>query len=157
MKRIAVFPGSFDPFTLGHKIIVDEGLELFDKVIVAVGVNSQKPGFLTIEKRMDLVRDIYSDNKNVDVVSYSGLTVEFCREIGAKFMLRGMRNTVDFEYERNMMQINQTLYPEIMTVLLFTPPEYVAISSSIIRELYTLGSDVSRFMPEGTDIEKYLK
>ncbi|MCD7962600.1 MAG: pantetheine-phosphate adenylyltransferase [Rikenellaceae bacterium] len=157
MEKTAVFPGSFDPFTLGHKIIVDEGLKLFDKVIVAVGVNNQKPGFIPVGRRMYLVRDIYSGNEKVEVVSYTGLTVQFCKDIGVKFMLRGMRNTVDFEYERNMMQINQSLYPEIMTVLLFTPPEYVAISSSVVRELCSFGGDVTRFMPEGIDIKKYLK
>lgn len=157
MERIAIFPGSFDPFTLGHKIIVDEGLELFDKIIVAVGVNNLKQGMLPTEGRVELIRDIYAGDSRVDVMTYDGLTVEFCKRVGAKYMLRGMRNTVDFEFERNMMQINQSLYPEIMTVLLFTPPKYVAISSSAVREIHMFGGDTSQFMPKGVVLDKYMK
>lgn len=157
MERVAIFPGSFDPFTLGHKIIVDQGIRLFDKIIIGVGVNTQKHGLLSVDRRVDLIRDVYADEARVEVMTYEGLTVEFCRQVGAKYMLRGMRNTVDFEFERNMMQINQSMYPDIMTVLLFTPPEYVAISSSIVRELHTFGGETSPFMPEGIRLEDYLK
>lgn len=156
MERIALFPGSFDPFTLGHKAIVDEGLKIFDKIIVGIGVNNEKQGLLTTSNRIKLINDIYADTPAVSVVAYEGLTGEFCRKAGAHFLLRGMRNTVDYEYERSMMVINQKLYPEITTVLLFTPAQYVAISSSIIRELVRFGTDPIELMPQNIDIKKYL-
>ena len=157
MERIAIFPGSFDPFTLGHKIVVDDGLKLFDKIIIGVGINTTKQGLLPVEKRMELIADLYTGEPRIEVMTYDGLTVEFARNVGAKYILRGMRNSVDFEFERNMMQVNQALHPEIMTVLLFTPPQYVAISSSFVREIYAFGGDTAQFMPEGIDLEKYLK
>lgn len=156
MKRVALFPGSFDPFTVGHKSIVDQGLTIFDKIIIGVGANTGKTGLLTTENRVRLIRDIYSDNHNVDVMPYEGLTGDFCRELDLQFILRGMRNTVDYEYERGMMLVNQALYPEITTLLLFTPPEYVAISSSIIRELVSFGKDPKELMPDNIDIKNYL-
>lgn len=154
--KVALFPGSFDPFTVGHQALVSEGLRFFDKVVVAVGENPEKRGLLTTENRKRLIEDLYRDEPRVEVVSYSGLTGNYCREHELKFILRGMRNTVDFDFERNMMQINQRLYPEITTVLLFTPPEYVAVSSSVIREILSFGGDVAQFMPEGVDIKDYL-
>lgn len=154
--RTALFPGSFDPFTVGHQALVSEGLRLFDKIVVAVGENPDKRGLLTTENRKRLIEDLYKDEPRVEVVSYSGLTGNYCRENELKFILRGMRNTVDFDFERNMMQINQRLYPEITTVLLFTPSEYVAVSSSVIREILSFGGDVAQFMPQGVDIKDYL-
>ena len=154
--KTALFPGSFDPFTVGHQARVSEGLRFFDRVIVAVGENPDKRGLLTTENRKRLIEDLYRDEPRVEVVSYSGLTGNYCREHEIKFILRGMRNTVDFDFERNMMQINQRLYPEITTVLLFTPSEYVAVSSSVIREILSFGGDVAQFMPEGVNIEDYL-
>lgn len=155
--RTAFFPGSFDPFTIGHQALVEQGLKMFDRVIVAVGENSDKRGLLPMEQRKKLIEDLYRDEPRVEVVSYKGLTGDYCREHQLNLLLRGMRNTVDFDYERNMMQINQRLYPEITTVLLFTPPEYVAVSSSVIREILSFGGSVDQFMPEGIDIKKYLK
>ena len=154
--KTALFPGSFDPFTVGHQALVSEGLRFFDKVVVAVGENPEKRGLLTTENRKRLSEDLYRDEPRVEVVSYSGLTGNYCREHELKFILRGMRNTVDFDFERNMMQINQRLYPEITTVLLFTPSEYVAVSSSVIREILSFGGDVAQFMPAGVDIKDYL-
>ena len=154
--KTALFPGSFDPFTVGHQALVSEGLRFFDRVIVAVGENPDKRGLLTTENRKRLIEDLYRDEPRVEVVSYSGLTGNYCREHELKFILRGMRNTVDFDFERNMMQINQRLYPEITTVLLFTPSEYVAVSSSVIREILSFGGDVAQFMPKGVKIENYL-
>ena len=156
MDRTALFPGSFDPFTIGHQSIVDEGLKIFDRIIVGVGINSEKRGLLTNENKVRLIRDIYHDNPRVEVTAYEGLTGDYCRSRGIRFLLRGMRNTVDYEYERGMMLINQKLYPEITTVLLFTPPEYVAISSSMIRELVSFGSDPIALMPQNIDIKNYL-
>lgn len=154
--RTALFPGSFDPFTVGHQALVSEGLRFFDKIVVAVGENPDKRGLLTTANRKRLIEDLYKDEPRVEVVSYSGLTGNYCRENELKFILRGMRNTVDFDFERNMMQINQRLYPEITTVLLFTPSEYVAVSSSVIREILSFGGDVAQFMPQGVDIKDYL-
>lgn len=156
MCRVALFPGSFDPFTIGHKAIVDEGLKIFDKIVVGVGHNNDKSGMLTIDNRLRLIDDIYRDNPRVEAKAYHGLTGDFCRELGITFLLRGMRNTVDYEYERSIMLVNQKLYPEISTVLLFTPPEYVAISSSIIRELVHFGRDPIELMPENIDIKNYI-
>jgi pantetheine-phosphate adenylyltransferase len=141
---------------MGHKSIVDQGLTIFDRIVVGVGANNDKRGLLTVENRVRLIDDIYKGNPAVAVMAYDKLTGDFCREIGAGFLLRGMRNTVDYEYERGMMLLNQKLYPEITTVLLFTPPEYVAISSSMIRELVSFGHDPRELMPAQIDIKNYL-
>lgn len=135
---------------------MDEGLKIFDRIIVGVGINSEKRGLLTNENKVRLIRDIYRNNPRVEVIAYEGMTGDYCRSRGIRFLLRGMRNTVDYEYERGMMLINQKLYPEITTVLLFTPPEYVAISSSMIRELVSFGSDPIALMPQNIDIKNYL-
>ena len=111
MNRTALFPGSFDPFTLGHKIVVDQGLELFERIVIAVGVNTEKRGLLTPENRARLIRDLYRNDSRIEVVIYNELTGKVCRQLGIDTILRGLRNTVDFEYERNIMQVNQTLFP----------------------------------------------
>lgn len=157
MERIAIFPGSFDPFTLGHQMVVADGLKLFDRIIIGVGINTSKQGLLPVGKRLELIGDLYRGEPRVGAVTYDGLTVDFAREQGAQYILRGLRNGVDFEFERNMMQVNQTLNPAIMTVVLFTPPEYVAISSSFVREIHRFGGDTSSFMPEEIDLKNYLK
>ena len=156
MQRIALFPGSFDPFTLGHKAVVDRGLELFDRIVVGVGDNSEMRGLLSPHKRVQLIRDVYRQEERVEVTLYDGLTGEYCRKEGIPFILRGMRNAVDFEYERNMELINARLFPEIRTILLCTPAEYAAVSSSIIREILLNQGDASVFLPEGITIENYL-
>ena len=156
MNRTALFPGSFDPFTLGHKIVVDQGLERFERSVIAVGDTTQKSGLLTPENRARRIRDRYPNDSRIEVVIYNELTGKVCRQLGIDTILRGLRNTVDFEYERNIMQVNQTLFPEIKTVLLFTPARYVAISSSVIRELVTFGGDPTPLMPENIDIKNYL-
>jgi pantetheine-phosphate adenylyltransferase len=157
MKKTAIFPGSFDPFTLGHQCVVGDGLKLFDRIVVGIGVNPSKSGLLEPQERLRLVVDLYRGEPRVEVMEYDGLTVDFARRVGAKYILRGLRNGVDFEFERNMMQVNQMLYPELMTVVLFTPPEYVAISSSFVREIHRFGGDTSQFMPEGICLEDYLR
>lgn len=156
MSRIALFPGSFDPFTMGHKSIVDQGLTIFDHIVVGVGPNPEKKGLLTVKNRVRLIKDIFEGDPRVEALSYDSLTGDFCRELGITFLLRGMRNTVDYEYERGMMLINQKMFPEITTILLFTPPKYVAISSSMIRELVSFGRDPSELMPENINIKNYL-
>ncbi len=156
MGRKALFPGSFDPFTLGHKVVVDQALDLFDEVVIAVGINNSKAGLLSPKNRVRLIQDLYAGDERVQVVTYEELTGALCREMGISVLLRGLRNSVDFEYERNIAQINQTLFPEIKTVLLFTPAAYVAISSSVIRELVAFGGDPQALMPENVDLKKYL-
>lgn len=156
MKRKALFPGSFDPFTLGHKYVVDEALGLFDGIVVAVGVNNEKSGLLTPENRVRLIRDMYRGNDRIEVISYGNLTGEICRELGIGVILRGLRNSVDYEYERNIAMVNERLFPEVKTVLLFTPPRYVAISSSVIRELVSFGKDPAELMPQNIDLKDYM-
>lgn len=156
MARIALFPGSFDPFTRGHKAIVDQALGLFDRIVVGIGSNNDKRGLLTIDNRIRLINDLYADNPAVEAVAYDTLTGEFCRSLGIQVLLRGMRNTVDYEYERGIAMVNHKLFPEITTVLLFTPPEYVAVSSSTIRELIAFGYDPSELLPGGVEITNYI-
>ena len=155
MEKIALFPGSFDPFTRGHKDLVDKGLKIFDRIVIGVGRNYSKQGLLSTEQKIKLIEDSFKNEKQVSVELYEELTVDFCRKRDIKFLLRGMRNAQDFEYERNMMQINNILDSELMTVMLFTEPKYEAISSSVVRELMAYGKDVAAFLPEGIDINKY--
>lgn len=146
MEKIAVFPGSFDPFTIGHKAILDMALPLFDKIIVAVGVNSAKSYFLEAQQRVRAIADLYAGNPKIAVETYDSLTVDFCKKRNATAILRGLRNTTDFEYEKTMAQTNRAL-AGIETVFLMTPPEYEHISSSIVRELLAYGADASKFLP----------
>ncbi len=147
-QRIAIFPGSFDPYTIGHASIVDRALPLFDKIVVAIGVNRNKRSFLTEEQRIRMIADLYADEPKVDVISYDGLTVDAARECGARFLLRGVRMIQDFEYEKNLAEVNRSI-SGLETVLLYTLPEYGHISSSIVRELISYGRDVSALLPKG--------
>lgn len=147
-QRIAIFPGSFDPYTIGHASIVDRALSLFDKIVVAIGVNRNKRSFLTEEQRIRMIADLYADEPKVDVISYDGLTVDAARECGARFLLRGVRMIQDFEYEKNLAEVNRSI-SGLETVLLYTLPEYGHISSSIVRELISYGRDVSALLPKG--------
>ena len=154
MKNIAVFPGSFDPFTVGHKSIVDRALNMFDEIIIAIGYNSEKSGFFPIEKRVEWINKIFERQSEISVITYQGLTVEFCRENNANYILRGLRTSEDFEYERAIAQMNKKLLPDTETVFLLTSPEHTPISSSIVREIYKHGGDVSEFIPEGIVLGK---
>lgn len=147
-QRIAIFPGSFDPYTIGHASIVDRALPLFDKIVVAIGVNRNKRSFLTEEQRIRMIADLYDDEPKVEVISYDGLTVDAARECGARFLLRGVRMIQDFEYEKNLAEVNRSI-SGLETVLLYTLPEYGHISSSIVRELISYGRDVSALLPKG--------
>ncbi len=153
--KIAIFPGSFDPFTKGHQAVVDEALTLFDKVIIAIGDNVNKRSLLSVENRLRLIGDLYQDNPRIECRSYSTLTGEFAQEVGATAIIRGVRNMVDFEYERTMAQINRRIFPNITTVILFTPPHLTDIASSTVRELLNFNRDVSEMMPEGINLEDY--
>lgn len=146
-KRTAVFPGSFDPFTIGHKIVLDMGLPLFDELIIAVGINSNKKSFFDIQNRIAHIQSIYSHNPKVRVVSYSSLTIDVCKQYGAQFILRGLRNTTDFQFEKSIAQMNRQISPTIETIFLVPPPEFGHVSSTIVRELIQYGADISEFVP----------
>ena len=152
MKRIAVFPGSFDPITLGHTSIVNRALPLFDEIIVAIGNNSQKKYMFDLNQRERWIKECFASEPKVKVELYSGLTVEFCEKRNAKFILRGLRNQQDFEYERSIAQMNRKLNDEIETVFLFTESEYAAINSTIVRDIVRNGGDVNQFLPKEISI-----
>ncbi|TXH30658.1 MAG: pantetheine-phosphate adenylyltransferase [Cyclobacteriaceae bacterium] len=147
-KRIALFPGSFDPFTKGHEDIVLRGLQLFDEIVIAIGYNSQKSQrYFEINLMMGKIRETFKNYPNIRVEHFSLLTAEFARQNGAQFLLRGLRNTTDFEYENSIAQINRNLYQELESVFLITSPQFAWISSSIIREVHRYNGDVSEFLP----------
>ena len=150
--RIAIFPGSFDPFTRGHESIVRRSLPLFDRFIIAIGVNNDKRPFMSTEQRLACIKETFKGDPRVEVVSYSGLTVDLAREVGANFIVRGVRLIQDFENEKHLAEINRDL-TGIETILLYTLPEYSHISSSIVRELIRYGQDVSAYLPEGVKLE----
>jgi pantetheine-phosphate adenylyltransferase len=147
-KRIALFPGSFDPFTKGHEDIVLRGLQLFDEIIVAIGYNSQKSvRYFDIDSMMEYIQTTFKQYPNIKIQKFSELTAEFARKHDAQFLLRGLRNTTDFEYENSISQINRKLYTELESVFLITTPQLAWINSSIIREVHRYGGDVSQFLP----------
>ncbi|WP_285055694.1 pantetheine-phosphate adenylyltransferase [Pedobacter ginsengisoli] len=145
--KTALFPGSFDPITIAHVDILLRALPLFDKVVIGIGLNSSKQGFLPAQKREDIVRAVFSAHANIEVQLYDGLTVDFCRKVNARYMVRGVRSVSDFEYEKAIAQINQTMMPEVETIIILSKPEYSAISSTIVREILRNNGDVSKFLP----------
>lgn len=147
MSKIAVFPGSFDPVTLGHVNIIERAMPLFDKIIIAIGVNSQKSGYFTLEQRMNWLQEIYGSTGNVVIESYEGLTVDFCKRQESKYILRGLRGVSDYEYERVIAQTNKTMYPEVETVFILSAPEFSHISSTIVREVLRHKGDISKLVP----------
>lgn len=146
-KRIAVFPGSFDPFTVGHQDIVLRALPMFDEIIIAVGENSQKKYMKSLEDRLNYIRAVFKNEPKVSADSFNGLTVTYCKTVNAGFLLRGIRNTADFEYERNIANMNREIEPEIETVFLMCSPQHIAVSSTIVREIIKHGGDASKFLP----------
>jgi pantetheine-phosphate adenylyltransferase len=147
MEKIAIFPGSFDPFTKGHHDIVCRGLTIFDKVIVAIGYNSQKQRYFDIEQMIGHIQSAFSTERRVSVLEYDQLTASLAKEHDARYLLRGLRNTTDFEYENSISQVNRYLNSELETVFLITSPQYASISSSIIREVHKYGGDITDFLP----------
>ncbi len=150
---IAVFPGSFDPFTKGHESIVRRVLPLFDQVIVAIGINSHKNYFFPLEKRKLWIEKVFSDEKKISVASFSGLTIDFCRKVDAKFIIRGLRTTTDLEFEKAIAQMNKTMADEIETLFILPTPELSAINSTIIRDIVRNGGDASPFVPSAVDLK----
>jgi len=146
-SKIAVFPGSFDPFTLGHYDIVQRSLSLFDQVIVAVGVNALKKGMFEVEERLSIIKQAFAGNSQVVAKSYQGLTIDFCEKEGARFMLRGVRNSIDFEYEKSIAQMNASMRSGIETVLLFTDARHSAINSSIVRDILRNNGKIEKYLP----------
>lgn len=149
--RKAIFPGTFDPFTLGHHSIVKRALTFMDEIIIGIGVNEGKRCLLPVEKRIASIQKLYASEPRVKVMAYSGLTVDFASEQGAAFIVRGIRTVKDFEYEEGIADVNRKL-SGIETVFLFTEPELTSVSSSIVRELLHYGKDVSAFLPKGMEI-----
>ncbi|MBR4757106.1 MAG: pantetheine-phosphate adenylyltransferase [Bacteroidales bacterium] len=148
MKNTALFPGSFDPFTSGHLNILTRALTIFDEVIVAVGINQAKKGFFSMEQREDIIRQATKDLKGVRILSYDGLTVDICRKMGVKHIVRGVRNMTDFDNEQAVADANRHLAPEIDTIIIPTAQEYSHISSSAVRDLLSHQGDLSLFIPE---------
>lgn len=156
MEKVAVFPGTFDPFTVGHEAIVKRALKLFDKVIVAVGKNLSKNTLFSLEQRLAMVKEVFNNETKVEVVGYEGLTVDFCHKMGAKFLLRGLRTSADFEYERAIGQVNKAMNPDIETVFILTAPEHTPVNSTIVRDILINKGDASKFLPKAININKYL-
>lgn len=147
--KTALFAGSFDPFTRGHQALVSDALQLFDRVVIAVGENISKQSLLSPQSRIRLIEELYRNDERVEVVGYSTLTGEFARKVGATALLRGLRSSVDFEYERLLEQTNRRLFPELRTLFLLTEAPLADISSSTVRELLRFGHSVDEFLPEG--------
>lgn len=145
--RRAIFPGSFDPFTVGHESIVTRGLEVFDEIVVAVGVNSDKRCLFPVERRVEFIRAVFDGRPEVSVTTYSGLTVDFARQVGCSHIIRGLRTSADFEFERAIAQINRQM-AGIDTVFLLTTPEHTPVNSTIVRDILRHGGDASLFLPE---------
>ena len=154
MKKIAVCPGSFDPITCGHESIIKRALPLFDEIIIAIGINVEKKGFFPLENRLEWITHVFRNEPKIKVSSYEGLTVDFCRKVNSAYLLRGLRTSSDFEFERSIAHINKQLYPDIETVFLLTQPEYMSLNSSIVREIVRYNGDASQFVPEGVILKR---
>ena len=148
MTKIAVFPGSFSPFTIGHQSIIDRALPLFDKIIIAIGINSEKNEYFSIEERTEWITAVYANNTKIEVKCYEGLTVDFCKKENASFILRGLRDSHYFKFEKGIAQMNKDLNSNIETVFLITPAQLSHISSTLIRDIIKNGGDVSKFIPK---------
>jgi pantetheine-phosphate adenylyltransferase len=151
MQRICLFPGTFDPVTLGHIDIIDRAIPLFDKIYVGIGINAAKNPMFSAEQRMEWFKEIYKDEPKVESVAYDGLTVHYCRSIGARFILRGIRYVSDFEYEKTIADANRTLDKEIETIFLTGEPKYTSVASTIVRDIIRNGGNASLFLPDAVN------
>ena len=148
MNRICLFPGTFDPVTLGHVDILNRALPLFDKIVIGIGINATKAPMFSPEQRMQWFQEIYKDESRIEINIYEGLTVSFCKQIGAKFILRGIRFVSDFEYEKTIADANRTLDKNIETIFLTGEPQYTSVASTIVRDILKHGGDASPFLPQ---------
>lgn len=153
MNNIAVFPGSFDPLTRGHEAIVIRALSLFDQIVVAIGDNPDKRCFFPLEKRLNWLKEVFSAYPGVKADTYSGLTVEYCKSIGARYIIRGLRTSADFDFEQCITQINKQLQPDIETVFLLSASEHTPLTSSIVRDIIRNGGDPAPFIPIGLRLQ----
>jgi pantetheine-phosphate adenylyltransferase len=147
MQRIALFPGTFDPITVGHLDIIERSLPLFDKMYIGIGRNASKVPMYSEEQRLQWIREIFADQKKIDVVVYEGLTVECCKKIGAQYILRGIRYVNDFEYEKAIADMNRSLDGTIETIYLTCLPQYTSVASTLVRDVIRNGGDASPFLP----------
>lgn len=151
MSKIAVFPGSFDPITVGHIDLVNRALPLFDKIIVAVGINSAKQYLFSLDQRLDWLNVVFAEEDKVEVGHFTNLTADYCKKIGANYLLRGLRNASDFDYEKTISQLNNIIGDGLETIFLISHPEFSHISSTIVREIIKGGGDASPFLPAGIE------
>lgn len=149
MEKIAIFPGSFDPITRGHESIIRRATHIFDRIIVAIGQNSEKKSYFPIDQRIEWIKKVFSNEPKVSVDSYNGLTVDYCMKNNIRYILRGLRTSADFEFERSIAQINKKINQDIETVFLLTAPEWTALNSSIVRDILRHGGNPSQFVPDG--------
>lgn len=154
MATVALFPGSFDPFTAGHLNILQRALTMFDEVVVAIGINQDKRGFFTTEQKVDIIKQATKGLKGVKIIHYEGLTADACKELGIKHIVRGVRNFMDFETEQSNADANRRLNPDVDTIIIPTAQEFSHISSSAVRDIIRHGGDISTFMPKGVTLPK---
>jgi pantetheine-phosphate adenylyltransferase len=150
--KVAVFPGSFDPITIGHVSLIKRAARLFDKVIIAIGVNTSKNKLFPLDVRINWIKEVFENNKKIEVQEFDGLTVDFCKKVGANFIIRGLRNASDFDYEKTIAQLNSELNKDIETVLFMTKPKHSHISSTIVREIIRVKGDASMLVPKQVDL-----
>lgn len=155
MERVAIFPGSFDPFTVGHESIVKRAIPLFDKIIIMIGYNSNKRSFFPVEKRETWIREVFKNEPKISVECHEGLTVDFCKKVNARYILRGLRTSADFEFERAIAQVNKMMHPQIESVFLLTMPEHTPVNSTIVRDIILHGGDASNFLPAALNMEDF--
>jgi pantetheine-phosphate adenylyltransferase len=148
MQRICLFPGTFDPITIGHLDIINRSIRLFDKLVIGIGRNANKEAMFSEEQRLQWIKEIYKGNEKIDSVVYEGLTIKCCREVGASFILRGIRYVNDFEYEKAIADMNRSLDKNIETIFLTCLPQYTSVASTLVRDVIRNGGDVMQFLPE---------
>ena len=153
MSKIAVFPGSFSPFTIGHLSIINQSINLFDHIIIAVGNNPNKTQKFTVRKRIEWIERIYKENEKISITSYKGLTIDFCKKNNADYIIRGLRNSSDFQYEKEISQMNYKLDNKISTIYIVAPAEVSHISSSLVREIYSNNGNIRNFIPKEINLQ----